>query len=278
MDALTHLFTHFNFRTNLFYVGRLCRIGSFNEENKGYLHFIREGRFILHQTGREPMLMDKPCIVFAPTNVLHSLHPVDKSGLDIFSIGFDFGNGVLNPLTHTLHNIVVLELSKYELLTTIAEQIFDEAHEQTAQVEGCQAIMHHLCAYFTLKVARECLVAGHIQSGLLKGMADKRLGKVLLDIHQAPEKDWSVEVLAERALMSRSRFAAAFKEVMGLSPMDYVTNWRIAVAQNLLKKGTPVGVVAEKVGYNHSATLSRIFVRELGVSPTEWLAKYKSKA
>ncbi len=113
MDSLTHLFTQFQFRTDLFHLGQLCQIGSFNEENKGYLHFVRQGRFILNQAAERPITIERPAIIFSPTNILHSLHPLDDSGLDIFCINFDFGKGIRNPLTHTLHNIVILELAQY---------------------------------------------------------------------------------------------------------------------------------------------------------------------
>ncbi|WP_289394340.1 AraC family transcriptional regulator [Mannheimia haemolytica] len=272
MDSLTHLFTQFQFRTDLFHLGQLCQIGSFNEENKGYLHFVRQGRFILNQAAERPITIERPAIIFSPTNILHSLHLLDDSGLDIFCINFDFGKGIRNPLTHTLHNIVILELAQYPELGVLADQIFSEVNQKGC---GYQAMIHHLCAYFTLKVARQCLEKGYIQTGLLKGLADKQLGKVLLAIHNAPERDWNVEELANVALMSRSRFAAYFKQTMGVSPMDYLTNWRLAVAQHLLQKGIPVALVAEQVGYSHNAALSRVFMRELGLSPTEWLAQNK---
>lgn len=273
MDSLTHLFTQFHFRTDLFYLGHLCQIGTFNEENKGYLHFVRQGRFILNQVAERPITVVRPSIIFSPTNILHSLHPLDDNGLDIFCINFDFGKGIRNPLTHTLHNIVILDLEQYPELGSLADQIFNEVNQKGC---GYQAIIHHLCAYLTLKVARQCLEKGLIQTGLLKGLSDKQLSNVLLAIHESPEKDWSVEELAALALMSRSRFAVYFKEIMGISPMDYLTNWRIAVAQNLLQKGIPVALVSEQVGYSHNAALSRVFMRELGLSPTEWLAKNKN--
>ncbi|MCK3655322.1 AraC family transcriptional regulator [Pasteurellaceae bacterium Macca] len=272
MDTLTHLFTHLNFQTDLFYIGQLCQIGRFDEENKGYLHFVRKGRFMLNQAEKKPLLVDKPCIIFSPTNILHSLHPLEQEGLDIFCINFGFGDGIHNPLTYTIHNIVMLDLAQHTPLAIIAEQIFDEIGEKG---EGYQAIIHHLCAYFILKVVRECLKSGHIQTGLLKGLADKQLGKALLAIHQSPEKEWTVDNLAELALMSRSRFASTFKKIIGISPMSYLTNWRIAVAQALLRKGISVALVAEQVGYSHNAVLSRVFMRELGMSPSEWLAQYK---
>lgn len=64
VDSLTHLFTQFQFRTDLFHLGQLCQIGSFNEENKGYLHFVRQGRFILNQAAERPITIERPAIIF----------------------------------------------------------------------------------------------------------------------------------------------------------------------------------------------------------------------
>lgn len=272
-DALTQLFSQFSFQTDLFFVGQLCRTGSFSEENKGYLHFIRQGRCLLNLNDGKSTIIDRSCIVFSPTNVLHNIHPLNDEGVDIFCINFDFGKGVRNPLTHTLHNIAVLYLDEQPELKTIAQQIFNETAEQHC---GYQMAIHHLCAYFTILVVRQCLAQNLLHSGLLKGLTDKRLKDVLLAIHSHPEYDWQVEQLAEKALMSRSQFSAYFKQIMGISPIEYLTNWRIAVAQTLLLKGVPVARVAEQVGYSHNSALTRVFSREVGLTPLEWLAQNRT--
>ncbi|NEN74823.1 AraC family transcriptional regulator [Pelistega sp. NLN82] len=272
MDALTHLFTYFPFRTDLFFIGNLCRRGSFDEPNKGYLHFIRQGACQLQLYNGKSQYIHKPSIIFSPSQVLHHIQPLDNTGLDIFCISFDFGSGVRNPITQTLNNIVVLALEDSPELQVIANQIFEENTKQTC---GYQAAVHHLCAFFTIQVVRCCLAKKLLQIGLLQGLTDKYLSGLLLEIHQYPEKNWQVEMMAEKALMSRSSFSSYFKAVMGIPPMSYLANWRIAVAQMLLLKGLPVSIVAEKVGYSHNSVLTRIFQREFGLTPTEWLMKHR---
>lgn len=274
MDALTQLFTAFNFRTDLFFIGQLCRSADFNEPNKGYLHFIRQGRCVLNQQSGKRILIEKPCVVFSPTRALHNIHPLDEHGIEVFCINFDFGEGIHNPLTQNIHHSVILYLDEQPILDNIAQQIFNENETQRC---GYQAIIHHLCAYFTIQVTRCCLEQNLLQTGLLKGLTDNALAPLLLSLHQQPEFPWSVEKMAEKAMMSRAKFANYFKMIMQVSPMDYLTHWRIAVAQSLLQKGMAVSLVAEKVGYSHNAALTRIFVREVGKTPTEWLNKYRIK-
>jgi AraC-like DNA-binding protein len=82
---------------------------------------------------------------------------------------------------------------------------------------------------------------------------------------------WSVERLAELANMSRTKFAALFNEVMDMTPMAYVTAWRMKVAQDLLREGKPIKVIADAVGYGSQASFSRSFAQQVGQPPGEWL-------
>jgi AraC-like DNA-binding protein len=76
--------------------------------------------------------------------------------------------------------------------------------------------------------------------------------------------------------MSRARFATRFREVVGITPFDYLTNWRLGVAQTMLRKGKSLKLIAPAVGYANATALTRIFTQRLGISPSEWLAdRYK---
>jgi transcriptional regulator GlxA family with amidase domain len=112
-----------------------------------------------------------------------------------------------------------------------------------------------------------------MQYGLLAGLAHPQVAKVLLAIHETPERQWGLEAMAELALMSRSKFAELFKRIVGQSPGDYVIEWRIIVAQGLLKQNKPVALVANAVGYENGSALARIFRKKLGMSPKQWLDK-----
>lgn len=76
--------------------------------------------------------------------------------------------------------------------------------------------------------------------------------------------------MAELAFMSRSKFADLFRDVVGETPGEYLTDWRMNVAQSALLKGDTVSVVAEKVGYENGSALARAFRKKLNVSPKVW--------
>jgi AraC-like DNA-binding protein len=70
--------------------------------------------------------------------------------------------------------------------------------------------------------------------------------------------------------MSRTRFAEHFRMLIGRSPIDYLTIWRMTIARQLLAKGKPVKSVAAQVGYESAAAFSRVFSRVTGKAPREF--------
>ena len=137
--------------------------------------------------------------------------------------------------------------------------------------------VHHLSAYFTIQAVRCSLRLRHLDTGLLRGLADRQIGLALSHMHQDPAAPWQLDTLAERAHMSRTRFALRFRETVGVSPMDYLATWRISLAQSLLLQGVPVALVAERTGYSHNAALTRAFTRIVGQTPTAWLAQQREQ-
>ena len=81
----------------------------------------------------------------------------------------------------------------------------------------------------------------------------------------------TLDELADLAGMSRARFAVNFREAAGMTPLDYLTDWRMSVARNLIREGRPIKSVAIAVGYQSQAALTRVFSKRVGCSPTEWM-------
>jgi len=61
----------------------------------------------------------------------------------------------------------------------------------------------------------------------LAAMSDKHLSKAIQAMRSGLEKNWSVESLAREARMSRSAFALKFRTVLGQTPLEYLTQWRM---------------------------------------------------
>lgn len=102
----------------------------------------------------------------------------------------------------------------------------------------------------------------------LAGFADPRLTRALDAFHRAPAATWTVAALAREAGMSRTAFAQVFAEKMGVTPMQYVTAWRMQIARDALAhQGLGVSEVAELTGYASESAFSRVFRNEVGVPP-----------
>lgn len=91
----------------------------------------------------------------------------------------------------------------------------------------------------------QCLRA-HITSqsrscnkGLLRAIFDPQIGMALQSMHDKVEAPWTVEALATAAGMSRSAFALRFKEMVGETPLEYLTNWRMQKSRSLATERQP---------------------------------------
>ena len=104
--------------------------------------------------------------------------------------------------------------------------------------------------------------------GSLSGFADQHIGRALTAFHRAPASDWTVERLAREAGLSRTGFAERFSVRIGVTPMAYVTSWRMQVAREALtKRSLSVAKTAEISGYASESAFSRVFKKEMGLSP-----------
>ncbi|WP_426441633.1 AraC family transcriptional regulator [Bradyrhizobium genosp. P] len=107
--------------------------------------------------------------------------------------------------------------------------------------------------------------------GLLRGLADARLAVAIRRMHESPTRPWTVAQLAKEAALSRSAFFERFRRAVGVSPMEYLLAWRMALAKNLLRrKEGGVAEVAERVGYSSASTFSVAFSRHVGLPPMQY--------
>ena len=112
--------------------------------------------------------------------------------------------------------------------------------------------------------------AGGIGSGLISGLADPRLARLLVALHAAPAEAWSLERMAAQAGMSRTAFAVAFKQATDATPASYLADWRLTLAMSELRAGGLLKAVADSVGYGSATALSKAFKQRYGVAPRDW--------
>jgi len=90
-------------------------------------------------------------------------------------------------------------------------------------------------------------------------------------MHERITDPWTVAQLAKEAALSRSAFFERFSRAVGVTPMEYLLRWRMAMAKNLLRrKEGGVAEVAERVGYGSASAFSVAFTRHVGLPPTRY--------
>lgn len=114
-------------------------------------------------------------------------------------------------------------------------------------------------------------------TGLLAGLRDPQLASALRGIHLKASHPWTLEALAREAGMSRSSFADRFGRVIGITPLNYLLQWRIAVAKNMLvHEQMTIAEAAFAVGYQSASAFSTAFSRETGRSPKEFVDEHRA--
>ncbi|SLN38976.1 HTH-type transcriptional activator Btr [Roseovarius albus] len=108
-------------------------------------------------------------------------------------------------------------------------------------------------------------------AGLLRGLADIRVGPSLRAMHAAPAHNWTVQSLASEAGLSRSAFFTRFEGVMGMPPMSYLQNWRMTLAKQMLRAGNlSISEISAQTGYGSTFAFSAAFSRYVGCPPARY--------
>jgi transcriptional regulator GlxA family with amidase domain len=145
------------------------------------------------------------------------------------------------------------------------------AEEVQGRAVGSEAVISRLCDIVVIQAIREWTTSeAAAGSSWLRAMSDPRLGPALAALHADPAAPWTTATLASRAAMSRSAFAARFREMLGQPVMGYLTDIRMQMAVDLLHRGDrTVADIASAVGYESDASFSRTFKRRTGGSPRQ---------
>ncbi|MGD8831915.1 MAG: AraC family transcriptional regulator [Pseudomonadales bacterium] len=262
------LLDRFELRAEVFHSGRVLRCVYHDAaEGVGHLHMLRGGSVRLESPGSVPQLVEEPSAIFYLNPTSHSLTP-GKEGADLVCANIDFGAGQGNPLRLALPEVVVLPLAPSPALAETLTMLFREAEADHC---GRQAVLDRLSEVALIRILRELLDQQRMEMGLLAGLADARLARAINAIHAEPARAWTLADLALEAGMSRARFAVKFRDTVGMTPGSYLSEWRLGLAQSLLRRGKPVNVVAGEVGYANASALSRVFAARRGMPPTAWV-------
>ncbi len=146
------------------------------------------------------------------------------------------------------------------------------AREMLEEGPGQQTLLDRLLDVALVQILREHLTALRTDApGWFRASADPRIGAALRALHARPEHQWTVAELAEHALLSRSAFARHFTELLGVAPLAYLADWRMALARERLRD-TDAGLatIAQTLGYASEFSFAAAFKRHHGTAPGRW--------
>ncbi len=270
MDKLSEVLNHFSISAGVFYAGNLCGLSAFSEDGieEGHLHLLEQGKMTVIDQDGSRILIDEPAVLFFPRPASHRLQAERRDNAQIICASVRYGTGTRNPLANALPPLIVIKLSSAPTLKAATRLLFEEAFTDN---DGRLAMMDRLAEVFVIHLLRHVLEQDMVNEGMLAGLTHPKLSRAIMAIHASPAQNWSLEALAELSAMSRSAFAELFRQQVGQTVGDYLLDWRIAIAQNLLKKGRSVSWVAGEVGYDNASALARAFRKKTGQSPKQWL-------
>jgi AraC-like DNA-binding protein len=267
-DRLEALLNHFSVRARMFNSGALCGINEVPAQGElGQLHLIRAGKVeVRHQT-LPGLQIDEPSLLLYPRPLAHRFVTDPRRGADMACANLQLEGGDANPIAAALPPFLCLPLTSISGAESTLALLFEEAFDQRC---GRQALVDRLFEVVLIQVLRHQMEAGQIRGGMLAGMAHPKLRHALIAMHEKPAQEWPLESLADAAGMSRTVFADVFRDVVGCTPGAYLQGWRVSLAQQALRRGRSLKVIAIEVGYGSEAALSRAFKAQRGLTPTEW--------
>lgn len=180
---------------------------------------------------------------------------------------YEMHSAVGDRLLRSLPDLVVLRAGTTDL------PVIDLLNQEIGKEEpGQEAVLDRLLDLLVIAVLRAWFARPEADvPAWYLAYGDPVVGPAIRLLQNEPGRQWTVASLADAVGVSRATLARRFTELVGVPPMTYLTEWRIAVAADLLQHGSlTIGAVASRVGYGSPFALSTAFKRIQGVSPAQY--------
>ena len=144
------------------------------------------------------------------------------------------------------------------------------AEERASDLPGAELASAQLAQLLFIEILRAHLARSDLtRAGWLRALGDPRVAPALRLMHGDPARPWHLEELAAACAMSRTTFAERFRTIAGVTPLAYLTEWRMRKAEQALREEVdrPVALIAHSVGYTSESAFSNAFRRATGMSP-----------
>lgn len=289
-DALTTILRRLRLRAGVFIHADFCGTWAVDTsgDRKVPFHLIGRGSGWLHTDDTdEPRLLSAGELVVFPHDAPHvisssaslpdaslinqPIEPEAEGPVTSMLCGFfEFQSKAAWPLLDGLPNAIVLDLQEAGRVMGTPALIQLIVSELENASPGADAAVNELAYVLFIHVLRAQMQHG-LEHGLLCALFDPKIGRGLNLVHANPAASWTLEKLARNIGMSRSTFAERFKQLVGMTPMRYVTQWRMQEAVDLLQTtALSIAAIAERCGYTSEVAFRKAFRSVIGVPPGQF--------
>ena len=192
---------------------------------------------------------------------------------------FTFASPESQLLIKHLPPIIHLPASATEATPWFQSTLQFIAAETAHDRPGSAAIVDRLAEVLFVQALRIRIQSSHLSGSpsWLRALADPQIGEALHLMHAEPGRAWTVPALARGVSLSRSAFAARFRELVGETPLDHLTQWRMVCAAGMMRENpsAKLASVASSVGYASESSFGKVFRRVMGVSPGEYRRRHQ---
>jgi len=282
MSALNHLLATLKVEANVFHNGQYCGVWAVDTSGsqKMTFHVVSYGHCLL-EVGERVIDLHEGDAVFMPSDVKHRLgisldtqkkvNEVEsqsmEQGLENDATGlvcghFNHHHPMFDVWLKELPEVILVRRDQTSATAKVIELILQES---VSSGQSTNILLNRLsdCLFYLL--LRDNLDYG---TGVFAAAAHPKLSRAMDAIHADTQKKWTVDELAMLVAMSRSAFSSMFKGVVGLSPMEYITQWRMTQAYRWLSdEGISTFDAALRCGYETEASFSKAFKRVMGIGP-----------
>ena len=270
-------------------------------KNVARFHYVAQGTcWVRIQGADSPQLLSSGDLIVIPHGAQHILSDTSDrvpisldeafaqesyTGHGIFKIGegisphdtqlvcghFEFTEQFKHPLITHLPELIIKRESDCVDFSWLRDTLKFLSHTAITQSDGSSAIIKRLSEVIFIQVIRFWNQNSNINKGFMAALCDKHLSNGLKAFHENFADEWTVEKLAKESSMSRSLFSDRFRQYLDVSPMRYVTDWRMQSAKQMLSKSDlAIDNVAREVGYESGAAFSKAFKRIFDQTPGEF--------
>jgi AraC-like DNA-binding protein len=176
----------------------------------------------------------------------------------------DVGRGLLEALPPILPLSAAADDPLHDIIALLSREL-------AASAPGQQTVLDRLLDVLLVLAIRACFERSANAPRWYRASADPRLSPALSAIHADAARPWTVPELAAVSGLSRAAFARSFQQALGQAPMQYLTEWRMTLARDHLRRGElTLGQIAELTGYASPYAFAAAFRRHHGRPPGQW--------